>query len=355
MGKVIVGTAQDITAAKQAEEALKRTNKELQQEVLFRKEAEQRASKEMEFNKSLTESSADGICAIDQTGTCITWNTTLEGFTTINRGQALGQKLTDMLPACGGEKLVKKVKNVLQGKSETISGISFRSKEKIFDAILVPVIDSQGEQSGGLCIFHDVSESNRNKEMSIAQKLAQQKELLHAVLKAQEAERKRIAEVLHNGLGQLLYATKLNLESLTVVAPGLTPHHILPPIKDVLRLMDEAISETRIISHDLMPTILEDFGLHIALAELCKKLTMSTLRFRLANFNQETSLDKNTEIAVYRMIQELLNNVIKHAKPLLLKLRLRSKEKSWMLWYRTMAKASAIRDPASPMELGYQV
>ena len=85
---------------------------------------------------------------------------------------------------------------------------------------------------------------------------ARQQEVLAAILTTQETERKRIAEALHNGLGQLLYATKLSLEGRSG-----TP----VPVRESLKLLEEAIRATRTISFELTPGILEDFGLRTAL------------------------------------------------------------------------------------------
>jgi signal transduction histidine kinase len=131
----------------------------------------------------------------------------------------------------------------------------------------------------------------------------QQQTVVQAVFAAQEAERKRIAEALHNGVGQLLYVTKLNLENggQSATDPA------------VLQVLNEAIQATRNVSHQLTPGILEDFGLQVALQELVKHIPPGKLKvyLHLTGLHQPRPL--LLELAVYRIIQELLSNVIKHA------------------------------------------
>jgi signal transduction histidine kinase len=132
--------------------------------------------------------------------------------------------------------------------------------------------------------------------------------LLLAILEAQENERKRIAEGLHNGLGQLLYAAKLNLGQLLPEDPG------QGQVRDkVDRLLVEAIDQTRRISHELMPITLEDLGLEAAIRDICCKFSHLSLDFKCWVFNMRHPQEKHLQLAIYRIAQELANNIVKHA------------------------------------------
>ncbi|WP_460502862.1 sensor histidine kinase, partial [Hymenobacter agri] len=174
------------------------------------------------------------------------------------------------------------------------------------DAHLVPLPPGTNGQPGGvLILLRDVTERDRLTEEAIQLRLRQQQEVLAAILATQETERKRIAEALHNGLGQLLYATKLSLDNA-----GSQP--AVP--RESLRLLEEAIRSTRTISFELTPGILEDFGLHTALETLVKRIAPARLPLHLHLRNLDQRLPALIEIAVYRTVQELLNNVMKHAQ-----------------------------------------
>ncbi|RFP65135.1 hypothetical protein D0N36_10665 [Hymenobacter lapidiphilus] len=156
-----------------------------------------------------------------------------------------------------------------------------------------------------------MSTSSPRKSGPFAQLLAettrQQQLVLSAILTTQEEERRRIAEALHNGVGQLLYATRLHLTQL--------------PDSEALRagqqLLQESIRATRTISFELTPRILEDFGLPTALRELADRVPVSLLRLRLSLDGLDDSaqpLPPPVQMAVYRIVQELLSNVMKHAQ-----------------------------------------
>jgi len=139
----------------------------------------------------------------------------------------------------------------------------------------------------------------------------QQQALFMASLQAQEKERTRIAENLHNGLGQLLYSVKLNLDQLKT-KQCMHQREDKQSLLNAERLLSDAIRETRRISHELMPTILEDFGLQAAVKDMCDQFNKS-IHFDCAFIGDEYELDKYTKIAIYRIIQELVMNIIKHA------------------------------------------
>ena len=159
------------------------------------------------------------------------------------------------------------------------------------------------EQQEVVIFALDITDSERLKEAATRQQLRQQQEVLSAILTTQEEERRRIAEALHNGVGQLLYGTRLHLD-------GLPPSEAVRASKD---LLNEAIRATRSISFELTPSILEDFGLTVALQELVSRIPGS-LAVDLSLRGLEEPLPPLLATAVYRIVQELLNNVMKHAQ-----------------------------------------
>lgn len=139
----------------------------------------------------------------------------------------------------------------------------------------------------------------------------QQKEILKATLNAQEEERERIAESLHNGLGQVLYGVKASLERLKLEDDTLFDDNlqILNRSKELLSM---CIQESRRISHELMPSILEDFGLKASIKDICAQLKGKT-HFHCTFSGIDIHLDKYLQLAIYRIAQELSLNIMKHA------------------------------------------
>jgi PAS domain S-box-containing protein len=167
--------------------------------------------------------------------------------------------------------------------------------------------DGHGEPLKLLGLDLDVSEVKRLEEENLQMRLNQQKALLLGILDAQEEERRRIAESLHNGVGQLLFATRLNFDQVEPLVPK-------EVFQNANQLLDEAIQETRRVSHELVPVALRNYGLAKAIQELCKKYSQTRIRMNCEIAGLEHRLDSYLEVAIYRICQELLTNVTKHAE-----------------------------------------
>jgi signal transduction histidine kinase len=128
----------------------------------------------------------------------------------------------------------------------------------------------------------------------------QQKLILKAIIDAQEEERRNIAENLHNEIGQLLFAAQIKLGDNEIESRA---------------LLQKAIKKVREVSFELTPVLLYDMGLEEALKDLLeRKLDPHQISFNLSFTINEIRLNSNVEVIIYRIIQELLNNTLKHAK-----------------------------------------
>lgn len=145
-------------------------------------------------------------------------------------------------------------------------------------------------------------------EMKKERKIA----VMESVLKGQEEERSRLAKDLHDGVGGLLSGVKLSIS-------GMTGNVILSEenammFDKVIRQLDQSISELRRVSHNMMPEALLKFGLAETLRNYCDHINFTgKLHVRFQAIGLEGRMDQNSEIIIYRIFQELLNNVIKHA------------------------------------------
>ncbi len=148
------------------------------------------------------------------------------------------------------------------------------------------------------------------KEMSGLKEL-QQNQLIEAAIRSEEGERHRIAEMLHDEVGAILSSVRLhfsNINSNQLDEKGKSLHE-----KSKI-LLDDGIQKVRTISHNLHSTLLKEFGLNEAIRHFLNKTVQGTL------IKVETDLDDNyliqnpeTDLGIYRIIQELINNMLKHA------------------------------------------
>jgi PAS domain S-box-containing protein len=161
----------------------------------------------------------------------------------------------------------------------------------------------------------DLSELQRLEADNLRLRLGQQQALFEAVQAAQETERARMAESLHNGIGQILYATKLRLDRLHAPLLGTDPA-LTAARREADELLSEAMRQTRALSHELVPTTLKEFGLAAALQDISHKLSMPPLRVRSQVLLDDEAgpLAPALQMALYRMAQELAQNIAKHAR-----------------------------------------
>jgi two-component system NarL family sensor kinase len=143
--------------------------------------------------------------------------------------------------------------------------------------------------------------------------MKQQDYATKAVIEAEENERKRIGSDLHDGVGQLMSAAKMNLSA---IEDRVTFHseEDKQAYEKSIALVDEGCREVRAVSHTIMPNALLRAGLSNAVKEFIEKLDNRTLKINLHSVGLNERLDSNIETVLYRIIQECVNNVIKHSK-----------------------------------------
>lgn len=132
------------------------------------------------------------------------------------------------------------------------------------------------------------------------------------VMKGQEAERSRLAKDLHDGVGGLLSGVKLSMSNMK--GNVFLSEENVHSFNNVISQLDQSIAELRRVSHNMMPEALVKYGLKEALENYCESLNLSgKIKVQLQIYNMEVRMEQNTEIVIYRIVQELLNNVVKHA------------------------------------------
>ena len=141
----------------------------------------------------------------------------------------------------------------------------------------------------------------------------QQNQLIEAAIRSEEGERHRIAELLHDEVGALLSSSRIFLVEMNT--QNFTPTDKTDHSK-VKSMIDESIQKVRSISHNLHSTILKEFGLNEAIRNFMSKVADGPgLRSDVELDDEHRLSNPETELAVYRIVQELTNNLLKHAHP----------------------------------------
>lgn len=172
---------------------------------------------------------------------------------------------------------------------------------------------------GGLIIvlaltffFWRYREKQKQKAIAQEQKIRLRDAQISAVVDSQERERKRFASDLHDGMGQLISTLQLNIQSIKQSKDlGKT----VEQVENSEQLLNEIQSEIRNIAFNLMPPVLVKEGLVSASRELVRRLNKTeTLKVTLSAHEFTQRLSQVAEVSLYRIIQELLSNMIKHSK-----------------------------------------
>ena len=140
-----------------------------------------------------------------------------------------------------------------------------------------------------------------------------QKELLRSVILTQEEERKRIAQDLHDDISSKLNVVSLNTHLLKT--PNLSEEELLGITNNITNLTQKALENSRRIAHDLLPPVLEKFGLHAGVEELVAEFNSSKSVHVV--YKNELIFDINEidkQLHIFRILQELLNNSVRHGK-----------------------------------------
>lgn len=142
--------------------------------------------------------------------------------------------------------------------------------------------------------------------------MKQQDMATRAIINAEENERKRIAADLHDGVGQMMSAAKMNLSAFETEISFKDDSQKLS-FEKLIGLVDESCKEIRSVSHQMMPNALLKSGLASAVKEFLDKIDNRVIKISLHTEGLQERLDDNTETVLYRVIQECVNNVIKHS------------------------------------------
>jgi signal transduction histidine kinase len=150
-----------------------------------------------------------------------------------------------------------------------------------------------------------------------------------AVLKGEEQERTRLAKDLHDGLGGMLSGIKYSLSNVKENLI-MTPDN-MQAFERSIDMIDSSIREMRRVAHNLMPEMLLKYGLNTALKEFCNEVDRSGIThvtYQAIGMNQ-MEIEQSASVAIYRIVQELVNNAVKHAAPkdLLVQIHVSGREK----------------------------
>jgi PAS domain S-box-containing protein len=307
-GKIyrVVGIADDITKRKQAWDALGES------------EARKRA---------IMHAALDGIITIDNQGRMIELNAAAEKIFAHHRTKLIGENVMEVIPPSFRPWFQSGLANCFAGEKGPAQGSriempALRADGSRFSAeFTITRIKLAGRPMFTLYI-RDITQHKRAE--------AELRALPQRIIKAQEAERSRIAQELHDGINQLIASVKMRLSKVESSLPELKP-----AAREILarcdRLLVKVLEENRRIAHNLRPTDLDNLGLSAACNSFCNETQSRTgIEVQCRVNAPATRLPSVTELHLFRIIQEAVTNIEKHAHAKVIKLQMKS-EDDWMV------------------------
>jgi two-component system, NarL family, sensor histidine kinase DegS len=237
------------------------------------------------------------------------------------KNQVLHGQLSEIMCAdAAGQKNIEQ--SIQKARNRIWTGeilISTHDQRRLWLEMAVIPVSPQGLNRDLLILCSDITfrkdaqaEIERLNQERFEEQLKQQILRSVQVLDAQEEERKRIARDMHDGIGQMLSALKLNLDTINLDQP----EKAKPKLEKLQNLATQVIQEVRIVTFNLTPPELSDYGISTGLARLASelgRLTGNNILFENQNqFNER--LDAVVETNLYRITQEAVNNAVKYAK-----------------------------------------
>ncbi len=286
-------TARDITSRRQAEEALRRS------ETNYRE---------------LVQNANSIIIRFDTRGRIRFFNEYAQAFFGYSEDEILGRSLLEtILPTVdsGGRNLSTEIEDFLQNPEKYTTN-ELENMRRNGERVWVtwtnrPILSPDGKVAEFLCVGVDVTERKQNRQ--------QIQNLTHALIKAQENERYRIARDLHDHIAQDLSSLKIRIQTFFSSCPQMNGDSSRQ-VNDLLGILQRSISDVRNLAYDLRPPGLDQLGLVRTLYLYCEDFAQTNnlkIDFIAAGLD-DLLLDEDIQINIYRLIQEALHNVNKHAE-----------------------------------------
>ncbi len=286
------GVAHDVTEMQEAEDALKQSESNYRQ---------------------IVETAQEGIWLIDASNKTTFVNQKMAEIFQYSQQEMLGKDLY-----CFMDIIVKEAGlGTMEGRKEGISrNFDFcfmtGSQKPIWTNISVnSILDKNGIYDGALAMVSDVTEKKKLQQQLLDEQIDRQREITKAVINAQEKERAEIGEELHDNVNQLLAASKLYFDH------SLSEADYSPFVVKGLEYVEDAIKEIRKLSHALVgPNHGMTIGLIDTIGELINNLSILRdikIEFSHSDYH-EVDTEAGLKLVIYRIIQEQLNNILKHAE-----------------------------------------
>ena len=303
---------------------------------------------------SIVESSDDGIIGQTLDGIIVSWNRGAERLFGYSPEEVKGLPITIVLPSERQNELPQISREINQGRY--INNYETMHVRKDGTPIHVsvtisPITSDSGFIIGASAIVRDISERKKAQE-ELRKSNEQLRDLYRRLESAREEERTRIAREIHDEFGQTLTALKFDLVWMQKKLMK-DQTLIFQKIESMSKIIGMAIQSIKKLSSDLRPGILDDFGLRAAIEWQAEEFEARTgNKCRVVLHVDEININSDISTAIFRILQETLTNIMRHASARRVDLELREDSDQLVFTVRDDGKGLSQAEMTAPQSYG---
>ena len=303
---------------------------------------------------SIVESSDDGIIGQTLDGSVVSWNKGAETIFGYSPDEMKGRSLACLVPPDCSQDLPLMAEKAISGEHiNQHETVRLRKDGSRIDVSLTvsPIISDSGGTIGTSTIVRDITERKRVQE-ELRKSNEQLHDLYGRLQSAREEERTRISREIHDEFGQALTALKIDL---AWIRKKLTmgPTDLIEKIDGMSRTVTMTINSIKRLSSDLRPALLDDFGLSAAIEWQAEEFESRTgTRCELSMDVDDAVLSADISTAIFRILQEAMTNIMRHAGATLVRLDLKEEPGSLVFTVRDNGRGISRSEIANPRSYG---
>jgi two-component system sensor histidine kinase UhpB len=310
------GLEEGLGKERKLSEDLAESNQHLQKEMAERRRAEETVQQSESKYRSLVELTSDWIWEVDQSGVYTYVSPKVKDLLGYEPEELIGTRPFELMPPDEGRRVNASFASIAASK-ETFEGLENVNlhkdgREVVLETNGVPILDTDGNLMGYRGIDRDITERKRTEE-ELKNSRQQLRDLAKHLVVLREHERTKIAREVHDELGQRLAVLKMDTFWLARHLPK-KQKAFLDKTEAMLGLVDSTIQSVKRISTELRPGLLDDLGLASAIEWQAEEFQKHTgIECRPTLVMREISLDMERSTAIFRIFQEAITNVARHA------------------------------------------